>query len=321
MRRYLLAVAMTAVGLVGGLTTGSALDLFKVASGTEGDWDTSVATYGQKKGFFGAKGLEVEVLFTEGSGASQQAVVSGSADIGIAIGTVGFLAPATKGAPVKIVSAEYTGGQDMLWYVKATSPIRSFKDLTPQTTIAYSTNGSASNISALAIIKQFGVPAKAVATGGPAATLTQVMSGQIDVGYNTDGGLGFGDSQRDVRVIAAGNDLDVLRDLTVRAIITNNDNLTKRRDAVVRFMEVYQQTLDWMYQDPIAIDWFAAQKKVSIADARRIRDAIYPRDSLRLGPIHGIDRVISMAVDFKRIDAPISPETFARYQDIVWIPK
>lgn len=320
MYRCLRAITITAA-LASGLSAAHALDVFKVASGTEGDWDTSVASYGQKKGFFRDKGIDVQVLFTEGSGASQQAVLSGSADIGIAIGTVGFLAPATKGAPLKIISSEYTGGYDLLWYVKDKSPIRSFKDLTPRSTIAYSTNGSATNIAALAVIKQFGVAAKAVATGGPAATLTQVMSGQIDIGYNTDGGLGFGDSRNDVRVIATGTILDVIRDLSVRSIITNNDNLSKRRDAVVRFMEAYQQTLDWMYQDPVAIEWFAAQKKVSVEEARRNRDAIYPRESLRLGPIHGIDRVIAMAVDFKRIDAPIPPEQFARYQDIVFVPK
>src|ERR1051325_6575236 len=49
----------------------------------------------------------------------------------------------SKGAPVRVISAETTGAKDLYWYVKADSPIKSLKD-TDGKILAYSTNGSRS---------------------------------------------------------------------------------------------------------------------------------------------------------------------------------
>jgi NitT/TauT family transport system substrate-binding protein len=170
------------------------------------------------------------------------------------------------------------------------------------------------------MLRQVGVHAVMVASGGPAATLTQVMSGQLDVGYNTDGGLGFWPDRDKIRVLGNANDVVELRDLTVRCNIVNANTLASRRDVVVRYMQVFQQTLDWMYKDPQAIEWYAEQKHVPVADATRVRDQIYPEAALRVGPVTGVAAIIQQAVDFKRIDAPITPEQFAQYVDIVWTP-
>jgi NitT/TauT family transport system substrate-binding protein len=297
-----------------------AADLIRVASGTRGDWDVSVSEFGQRKGFFRDKGIEVTVNYTDGSGATLQAVISGSADIGVAVGVAGFLAPATKGAPVKLISANYTGAHDLRWYVRNDSPIKSFKDLKETNTVAYSTAGSSTNIAGLAMLQQTGVKARMVATGGDTATLTQVMSGQIDVGYNTDAGLGLGPSRDQVRFIATGEELAAFRNLTIRALVANSNDLAKRRDVYVRYMQVYQQTIDWMYEDPTALQWYAEAKRVSVEEARRIRDLIYPKEALRLGPVNQAELSIQHAVEFKRIEAPVTMQEFAKFQDILFTP-
>jgi NitT/TauT family transport system substrate-binding protein len=300
----------------------AAADPVRVASGTPGDWDVSVSDFGQRAGIFRAKNIEIIVNYTDGSGATIQAVVSGSADIGIAVGVAGFLAPATKGAPLKMISAQYTGAHDQMWYVRASSAIHSFKDLKESNTVAYSTAGSSSNISGLAMLQQAGTKARMVATGGDTATMTQVMSGQIDVGYNTDGGLGFGAIRDQVRVIAKGDDLTAFRALSIRSIIANAEDLAKRRDVYVRYLQGYQQTLEWMYGEgeAQALQWYADAKHVAVADARRVRDIIYPKAALNLGPISQPELSIAQAVEFKRIDAPVSLEQFAKFQDILYTP-
>ena len=315
----LVLLALCTVPLLAFSLAAAAADLIKVASGTPGDWDVSVSDFGQRQGIFKEKGLELTINYTDGSGATMQAVVSGSADIGIAIGVAGFLAPATKGAPLKMISANYTGAHDQLWYVRAAGPIHSFKDLKENNTVAYSTAGSSSNISGLAMLQQAGTKARMVATGGDTATMAQVMSGQIDVGYNTDGGLGFGAQRDQIRVIAKGEDLASFRNLTIRSIIANADDLARRRDAYVRYLQAYEQTIDWMYGagDAQALQWYADNKHVSVAEARRVRDLIYPKEALRLGPISQPELSIAQAVEFKRIDAPVSLEQFAKYQDIL----
>src|SRR3954467_12642406 len=123
---------------------GPAQDTLKVAAGQRGNWDTSIAEVGQRAGIFKKHGLTLEILWTQGGGETQQAVISGSVDIGVAPGIMGVLSAFSKGAPVRIIGAETTGGADLFWYVRTDSPIKSLKD-TDGKTIAYSTNGSSTH--------------------------------------------------------------------------------------------------------------------------------------------------------------------------------
>ena len=58
---------------------------------------------------FGKHELELEIIYTNGAGETQQAVISGSVDIGIAAGVMGVLSAYSKGAPVRVIGAETTG--------------------------------------------------------------------------------------------------------------------------------------------------------------------------------------------------------------------
>src|SRR5215510_9817780 len=103
-------------------------DSLKLAVGQRGNWATSVAEVGQRAGIFKRHGLILELLYTQGSGETQQAVIAGSVDIGVGTGIMGALSAFAKGAPVRIIGAEITGAGDLFWYVKADSPIKSLKD-------------------------------------------------------------------------------------------------------------------------------------------------------------------------------------------------
>ena len=101
-----------------------AQDTLKLAVGQRGNWDTSVSEVGQRAGIFKKHGLELEIVYTQGAGETQQAVISGSVDIGVAAGIMGVLSAYSKGAPVRIIGAETTGASDLYWYVKSDSPIK-----------------------------------------------------------------------------------------------------------------------------------------------------------------------------------------------------
>ena len=93
--------------------TALAQDKLKVATGQRGNWDTSVGEIGTKAGIFKKHGLELEILYTQGGGETQQAVISGSTEIGIAAGIMGVIGAYSKGAPVRIIGAETTGAGDL----------------------------------------------------------------------------------------------------------------------------------------------------------------------------------------------------------------
>ena len=90
-------------------------DLVKVAIGQRGNWDTAVPHLGEKAGIFKKHGITLELLYTSGGGETQQAVLSGSVDIGAAAGVMGVLGAYSKGAPVRVIGAEATGAADY-WY-------------------------------------------------------------------------------------------------------------------------------------------------------------------------------------------------------------
>ena len=104
--------------------------------------------------------------------------------------------------------------------MKADSPIKTLKD-TDGKTLAYSTNGSSTHGVVTAFMKQYDLKAKPTAMGGPAANLTAVMSGQVDVGWAAPP---FGLDQLDkgeIRRIATGNDAAAFKGQTVRLNIAN----------------------------------------------------------------------------------------------------
>src|SRR5205085_745660 len=218
----------------------------KLAVGQRGNWDTSVAEIGQRGGIFKKHGLNLEILYTQGGGETQQAVLSGSVDLGVAAGIMGVLSAYSKGAPVRVIGAETTGAADLFWYVKTDSPIKTLKDADGKT-IAYSTNGSSTHGIVNAFMKQYDLKARPTATGGPAPTLTQVMSGQIDVGWSAPPfGLDQLD-QKQIRIVASGNDASAFKGQTVRLLITNTQTLQTRKPQLERFMKAYRETIDWMY--------------------------------------------------------------------------
>src|SRR5262249_46544918 len=125
--------------------------------------------------------LVLDIFGTAGGGDTLQAVISGSADLTVGIGTAAVLRAYFKGAPIRVIGANFTGAGDLYWYVRADSPIKRLTDASDKTTIGYSASGSSSHNVVLAFLQELGVKAMPTATGTQPATLTQVMSGQIDI--------------------------------------------------------------------------------------------------------------------------------------------
>ena len=191
-----------------------AQDTIKVAVGQIDAWANQVPTLGMKGGIFQKHGIVLENFGTQGAGETLQAVISGSADIGIGVGTPGGMRAFAKGAPVRVLAAAYTGVEDIYWFVPTDAPIQSVKDISDKHTIAYSTNGSTSDSVLRALIAHYGLKAKRVQTGGPPGTFTMTMSGQIDIGWSV-APFGLKDLQaKTIRVLMRGSDLPS-RDITV----------------------------------------------------------------------------------------------------------
>jgi NitT/TauT family transport system substrate-binding protein len=294
----------------------SAQDTLKVAIGQINNWENQPPTLGQDHGIFKKYNLTLENFGTAGAGETVQTVISGSADIGGGVGLGGALRAFSKGAPVRVLLPSYTGTSDLYWYVKADSPIKTLKDATEKNTIAYSTNGSSSNNIVIAFVEELGTKARPTATGGLPATLTSVMSGQIDIGW---GAPPFGVKELNegkIRIIARGSDIPSLRGQTVRAIIVNANSLKNKKDAMIRFAKGFREAVDWMYDDPAAITTYA--KKINTDEAivkQSIRD-YQTRAALQTDELKDFDGAMRDAVKLKFLDKVLTPDQVKEFVQI-----
>ena len=227
------------VVLLAGHSLALAQDALKLAVGAKGIWDQSISELAQNAGIFKKHGIVLAIFYTQGAGETLQAVISGSADLGIGLGTLGVMGAYAKGAPIRIIGATMTGANDTYLYVPADSPIKSLKEADGRT-VAFSTVGSSTHMVVLGLEQQAGVKFKPVAAGSATATLTQVMSGQLDVGWAA---APFGIEaieQGKIRVIARASDVVAYRTQTSRVLAANLTALDRRRDVFIRYMRAYR---------------------------------------------------------------------------------
>jgi NitT/TauT family transport system substrate-binding protein len=305
--------------LVSSLAASAQTDTLKVAISQRFFWDSSFVEFAEKAGFFKEAGLTVEPFYTDGGAATLTTVLSGSTDIGLSNGLLGVIGAYVKGAPVRIISAQMTGAGELYWYVKSDSPIQSLKDPAIKT-VAFSSPGSSSNLILLALLKQAGSNAKTVATGGAPATLTQVMTGQIDVGWAA---APFGLRQlteNQIRVIARTTDVPQLANQTIRVNIANENALKTKRAAIEKFMRVYARAIDWAYQNQSAIDIFADNMKLPNDIAKKAVAEFYPKAGLQIGEVKGLDLTLQDALDYKYIPSAKTAQEIAPLFDILYKP-
>jgi NitT/TauT family transport system substrate-binding protein len=243
-------------------------------------------------------------------------VISGSADLGAGVGVAGVMRAFARGAPVRLLLPAFTGTGDLYWYVKADSPLKAIGDAATRHTVAYSTSGSSSNNIVLAFVNELGLKAKPTATGGPAATLTAVMSGQIDIGWAAPpfGLQEIKDGK--IRILMRGSDVPSLRSQTVRAIIVNANALRSRKDAILRFAKGYREAVDWMYADPKAISLYASTMKLDESLIRESIKEFHPKEALQTDEMKDMDGIQRDAVALKFLDRPLTREQLAEFLQI-----
>jgi len=300
-----LSTVLAALALLVGADRGAwSQETLKVAIPQRGAWDAGVAELGQRGGIFKKHGLDLEILYVQAGPESIQAVIGGSMDIATAAGVSAAVGTFAKGAPIRIIGSEMIGAPDLYWYVPASSPIKKIEDFNGKT-VAFSLTGSSSHAGLLALIAQYKLTAIPTSTGTIAATITQTMTGQVDVGF---GAAPFGlDLAEDgkIRIIATGNDVASLRSRTVRVNLTNVNTLQKRGDTIVRFNRAYRETVAWMYSDPAALKHYGEYSNLPEKIVLRVRELI-PKESMATDRVEGIEQIMADAVAGKFIPTPLT---------------
>lgn len=312
-------IALAGALLASTLTAALAADKLKVTVPQRGFWNSEFVELAEHAGIFKKYNLEVEIFWTSGGAETLQTIMTGSSDIAMATGTLGVVAAYFKNAPLRIISSETTGVHEVYWYVPAASPIKAFKDMDGKT-VAYSRPGSSTNMILLNFMKEYNVKAKPVSTGGLPATHTQVMSGQIDVGWAVPP-FGVQDiSDGKIRVVIKAGDIKGMQDQSVRVNVANLNSLNTKRDAITRYMKAIAEAIDYAYSDPKAIEFYAGVAKVPVAVAKKSVEDFFPKSAFQLAKIHGMQQTLDEAFEYKRISEKKTEKDVAGLIDIVYKP-
>lgn len=315
-------IIAAAFAVVAGIAAqGAWAQSLKIAVPHPGLWDSTVVEFAKQQGYFKNAGVDAEFFYTEGGGQQIQAVVSGSADIGLLNGLLSVMSAYEKGAPIRVISSEFTGAYDPYWYVLKDSPIKSLGDAGGHT-VSFSVTGSSSHLTILSLLKQSGVKdAKLVATGGQIATLTQVMSGQIDIGFSV---LPVGLKELEegkIRIVGYGKDAKDLLGQSVRVNIANATALHDKYDAIAKVLAGFKRAIDDAYTDPKSLAWIAGSMGITPEQMAKIRADYYPRDAMQMGEIKGLDDALRDAYANKYLSKQMTSADMKGLFDLSVAPK
>ncbi len=305
-------------GMLAACGAAAAQDRLKVAvGGQRGVGESFPSELGAAAGIFKKHGIDLEVLYTDSTGETLQAVIARGAQIGYAAGFTGVMGPFSKGAPLRVIGSSFTGGSQLYWYVRADSPIRSVRDAEGKT-VAYSSTGSSAHTSVQALLKYSGVAFKPTPTGSTPSTYAAVMSGQVDVGW---AGAPFGVEQLqkgEIRMVWKANAAPDMDKQTIRVIVAHADDLKARRELYVRYLKAYVETQDWVYGTPEGLKAYAAWANLSEGAAKAALDEFMPRSAVDPYRIAGVEEALTDAVNFKYTAERL---TKAQVEELIQIAK
>jgi NitT/TauT family transport system substrate-binding protein len=184
-------------------------------------------------------------------------------------------------------------------------------------TIAYSTTGASSHITVLRFISEYGLNAKPVGTGDVPATITQVMSGQVDVGWSVAPFVLDLLSTGAARMIGRASDIAAIREQTIRVQISSVQTLAAKKDAIARYLKAYNETVDWMYSSPEAVPRYLAFSGLSEPAVRLMLKDFIPKESLQTEKVMGLQESMKDAVQFKFLPAPLNE---SQLKELIQVP-
>jgi NitT/TauT family transport system substrate-binding protein len=119
-----------------------------------------------------------------------------------------------------------------------------------------------------------------------------------------------------IRILLRGSDVPSLRGQTVRSIIVNADALKTKKDAILRFVKAYRESVDWMYADPKAVAMYARKLK---ADEGLLRESIaefHPKAAMQTERMEDLDGAVADAVKLRFLEGPLTKEQVKEFLQI-----
>ena len=307
MSKTLKTIAIAAAGVAVLSAPSFAADKVRLVNSTKVVFETEHPYTGLEEGIFKKHNLDVSVIHGSGGAASLQAVITGSQDVVWGNGVLGVVSAYAKGAPVRILGSNIRGVQDLYWYVKPESPIKSFKDLDGGKVMAYSRPGSTTDLAARFIASALKIEPKFVSVGGPSGSRTQLMSGQVETGWSVYPLNKDLLREGKIRIIGTGKEATGLNGITIRVIAANLNWLNKNRDVAKRLMTAFDESLKMTYNSQKRLQTYAKRWNLNFEDVKSATEDT-PLEVATILPVAGLDKINQIALDNKKIRELLTAE-------------
>jgi ABC-type nitrate/sulfonate/bicarbonate transport system substrate-binding protein len=236
---------------------------------------------GQKKGFYNAENLKVELILIGRSDVQLQALLTGEINFGT-LNSDGVIAVNEKGANLKVIAGVDNAAPYVLVGGKAYKKI---EDLRGARLGVSALRGGATSI-LLEYMKSKGLHfpkdyVMTVISGGTTARLTALESGAIAGAVL---GVPYSDIALDQGFNHLGDTMEVISTYQFNGITVNPAWAEKNRATVVKFLKAHIRSLRWIHEQPDqATELFISEMGVKQPYARRgieyfTKNKVFPTD-------------------------------------------
>jgi NitT/TauT family transport system substrate-binding protein len=258
-----------------GASSASAADKINVGKAVQDVWLYTPVDVGIEQGLFEKQGLDVEISILSGGAKLQQALLSGSIDIGL--GGSQAMALSVKGAPTIAVASLAGPPAGFSILVVPDSPIKSVADLKGKS-IGFASNGSILDWlqQRLSIQQGWGQHGmKGVAAGGSQASEAALRSHQLDAIISTTE-TGFSlEARHEARILS--NMQPFAPNLITQVIFARKPYLAEHPDRVERFLKAWFGAVAYMVANKEKSSVIAARAlNMDVAVVERAYDVDMP---------------------------------------------
>lgn len=202
---------------------------------------------GMEKGFFEEEGIKIKnVIGSGGGGTTVRNVLSGDLPFGD-VATSAVLQSYLAGAPLKIVSGGVQSLADLVYVTRKDESLEKVEDLAGKTW-GITNPGSVTETSSQLAFQNAGLDPKdveVVAAGGLSEGLTLLKAGEIDAAPMLE--PTYSVQKDDWKTLFRVS--DSVPNYQQSVIITSPQLIKENPDLVKRFLNAYQKSVDWVYEN------------------------------------------------------------------------
>lgn len=271
--------SIAALVFAAGFSPASAQTELRVASTVRQIFDNLPLYVAQEAGLYKKHNLKVQITHFSGGGEVVRAVVGAAADVGM-VGTSAAIIAASRGTPLKLISAWSAPAFGIVFIAAQNSSINTVKDLDGKR-VGFTRPGSVSHTGIAAAMKETGVKPQLVPVGGDGWAF--LKAGRVDATWHTAPDVYSLVDSKEAKIVFEIS--QYLKDYQQGALAAMAPVIKSKSDELRRFLTAIEEANALIVKDPDFVSKIG-QKSMDVP-GDKLKDMIIaaPKGFFTIGPI------------------------------------